>query len=113
MKVIDVYEQYFAADCMYNDMLRKAVIVTLMATSDEGNVKYEVNLNFFPYTDPTDFVETFDAFGNKELYSAKGRRSKKREVKFLEEIKTHADEVASGMGGIIYWDKPLGPAKYA
>ena len=40
-------------------------------------------------------------------WSAKGRRSKKREAKFMEELRTHADELAAGMNGTIFWDKPL------
>ena len=39
MKVIDVYKQYFAADCIYNEVQRNGVVVTLTATSDCGMIK--------------------------------------------------------------------------
>lgn len=113
MKVIDVYSQYFHADCVYHDIPRKAALVTLTATSDNGDVRYEVHLTFFPFRDPTDFAITCDAFAAKEIYHAPGRRSKKREAKFMEDFRSHIDELAAGMGGTVYWDRPLRDARWA
>lgn len=107
MKVIDVYKQYFGAQCVYNDVERKGALVTLTATSDSGNIKYEVGLTFFPYRDPEDFAISYDAYRSKEIFSAKGRRSKKREEAFLKDLKEYADALAKEMEGTIFWDKPL------
>lgn len=116
MKVISVYEQYFGAKYMFEDgedrIEYKGVVVSLVATSDNGHISYEVKLTFFPYQTPDDFVIPFMATNTKIIYDAKGRRSKKREAVLLEEFRAHADELAAQIDGIIYWDKPLIPAKY-
>lgn len=104
---IDVYKQYFAAECVYNEVERKGVSVTLTSTSGGGEIKYAVTISFFPHRDAEDFAISYDAFASKEIFNAKGRRSKKREAKFLAEIQIHANELAAGMGGSIFWDKPL------
>ena len=113
MKVIDVYKQYFAADCMFNTVQRNGVVVTLTATSDCGMVKYEVGVSFFPHRDAEDFGISYDAYGAKEIYNAKGRRSKKREKEFLEAFRDHANIVATELGGTIFWDQPLNQPQYA
>lgn len=112
MKVIDVYKQYFEADCVYNDVPRKGVVVTLTATSDCGEIKYEVGLSFFPHRDETDYAISYDAYGSKEIYNARGRRSKKREAEFLPKLQEYADALAGEMQGKIFWDKPLREAIY-
>lgn len=113
MKVIDVYKQYFNAECVYNGIERKGAVVTLTATSDRGMIKYEVGITFFPYRDPEDFAISYDAYVSKELYNAKGRRSKKREQVFLDEFRMHADLLAESVCGKILWDKPIREACYA
>lgn len=112
MKVIDVYQQYFQADCLFNDLPRKGVMVSLTYTYEEGTTKYEVNISFFPYRDPEDMAITYDAFASKVIYEAQGRRSKRREAAFLEELPLHGNELAQEMGGTIYWDKPIIEARY-
>ena len=62
MKVIDVYKQYFNAECVYNGIERKGAVVTLTATSDSGTIKYEVGITFFPYRNPEDFAISYDAY---------------------------------------------------
>ena len=104
---IDVFSQYFAADCVYNGRERKGVAVKLTACSEAGMIRYTVNLSFFPHTEPTDFAISYDAYAEKEIYNAKGRRSKKREAGMLAELRTHAEELAEELGGNIDWDKPL------
>lgn len=111
MKVIDVYKQYFAADCMYNTVQRNGVVVTLTATSDGGMIKYEVGLSFFSHRDAEDFTVSYDAYVSKEIYNAKGRRSKKKEAVFMEQFRTYADASATELGGIIFWEKPLREAQ--
>lgn len=112
MKVIDVYKQYFAADCMFNTVQRNGVAVTLTATSDCGMIKYEVGLSFFPHRDAEDFGISYDAYVSKEIYNAKGRRSKKKEAVFMEQLKEHADATAKEISGTIFWDKPLREAQW-
>ena len=107
MKVIDVYKQYFAAACEYNGRARHAVSVTLTATSDAGEIFYEVGVSFFPHDDPDDFAVSYDAAASREIYRAKGRRAKKREAEFLKSFREEADALAAGMHGVIDWDKPL------
>ncbi len=111
MKVIDVYKQYFAADCMFNTVQRNGAVVTLTATSDSGMIKYEAGVSFFPHRDPEDFGISYDAYASKEIYNAKGRRSKKKEAVFMEQLREHADAAAAELSGIIFWDKPLRDAQ--
>ncbi|MBQ9719677.1 MAG: hypothetical protein IJV64_03175 [Oscillospiraceae bacterium] len=112
MKVINVYDQYFSAQCVYNGVERRGARVLLTAASEEGMIRYETSVAFFPHTDDEDFAVSYDACASKELYSAKGRRSKKREAEFLAGICNHADELAQSLGGTIDWDKPLREARY-
>lgn len=112
MKVIDVYKQYFNAECVYNKVQRKGALVSLTSTSDNGEIKYEVAITFFPHRDPEDFAVSYDAYASKEIYNARGRRSKKREEKLLADFRGHADVLAGKLGGTIFWDKPLRDAIY-
>lgn len=108
---INVYSQYFAAECVYNGRERKGVVVNLTSMSEAGNIRYVVNISFFPHTEPTDFAISYDAYAEKEIYNNRGRRSKKREAGMLEEIRSHADEPAKNLGGTIEWEKPLREAR--
>ena len=107
MKVIDVYEQYFEGSAKVNGRARHAAQVKLTAESDAGMIRYEVSVNFFPYDDPEDFAISYDGFFSKEIYHAKGRRSKKKEAVWLETLKEEADALAAENGGTIDWEKPL------
>ena len=107
MATINVYQQYFAADCSFNDVERHAAAVMLIATSEEGQIKYEVAVNFFPHVTEDDFAISYDAYFSKMQYEAKGRRSKKREQELMEAIQTEADSLADEANGKIFWDKPL------
>ena len=111
MKVIDVFQQDFAAACVYGGVARRAARVTLTATSEEGTIRYEAGVTFFPHRDAEDFAISCDAYAAKEVYLAKGRRSKKREETMLAELREHADEAAATLGGTIDWEKPLGEAR--
>ena len=112
MKVIDVYKQYFAAECVYNGVERKGALVTLTAASDSGEIKYEVGVTFFPHRDAEDFAVSYDAYGSKVIYQARGRRSRKREEPMLAAIREYADAVAAELCGTILWEKPLRDAQY-
>ena len=107
MKVIDVYEQYFAAECTFSDVPRHAAVIKLTATSDAGTITYEVGVSFFPHNDPEDFGISYDAYGSEVLFSDRGRRSAKRDEQYLQEVQKTADRIAGRLNGTIFWDRPL------
>jgi len=107
MATINVYEQYFEAECTFNEVTRKAASVMLISDSDAGHIKYELAVNFFPHRSEDDFAISYDAYFSKLLYEADGRRSKKREAGLMEVLRAEADALAGANGGAIFWDKPL------
>lgn len=107
MATINVYEQYFKAECTFNDVERHAASVLLISTSENGSIKYEVAVNFFPHRTEEDYAISYDAYFSKVLYEAPGRRSKKREKELLEDIRSQADLLAKEAKGVICWDQPL------
>ncbi|MBO6052860.1 MAG: hypothetical protein J6Q17_03915 [Clostridia bacterium] len=109
--VVNVYKRYFEAECVFNEVERHAADVMLIADSEEGRIRYEVAVSFFPHRDPEDFAISGDAYVSREIYAAKGRRSKKREEKLLETLIEEADALAGSLGGKIFWDKPLIPER--
>ena len=111
MKVIDVYKQYFAADCLFNTVQRNGAVVALTATSDAGTIKYDVSVSFFPHVDDEDYAISYDAYAEKEIYSSRGRRSKKREAELLKTFREQIDSVACTLGGKVFWDRPLKEAR--
>ena len=112
MKVVNVYDQYFAGNCVCNGVERRGVQVMLIATSEEGTIRYEAAVNFFPHRDEEDFAISGDAYASRELFFAKGRRSKKREAAYLEGFRAEADALAAELGGSIDWAQPLRDARY-
>lgn len=109
--VIDVYEQYFRARAEFSGVPRRAAVVKLTSDSGAGQIRYTVSVNFFPFRDEEDYAVSYDAYFEKEIYSAKGRRSKKREKGFLTELRTQADALAAENGAEILWDEPLRDAR--
>ena len=107
MATINVYEQYFAAEGIFNGVERRAAAVMLIATSEEGRIRYEVAVNFFPHRNDEDFAVSYDAYFAKTVYEASGRRSKKREEQLLETFRGEADSLAAEAGGLVQWDRPL------
>lgn len=112
MSVVNVYDQYFSAQCSFNGVERRGARVLLVATSEEGTIRYEAAVSFFPHRDDEDFAVSYDAYAAKELYHAKGRRSKKREAAYLDAIRADADELAQSLGGVIDWNTPLREARF-
>ena len=104
---IDVYSQYFSAECTFNEVSRRAAVVLLTCESGGGEVRYTVSVNFFPHRDEEDYAISYDAYSEKEVFHKTGRRSKKREEAMLQELQSHADELAAAMGGTVHWDAPL------
>lgn len=111
MAEINVYQQYFEACGTFNGRERHAANIILKSNSSEGDIIYEILVSFFPHDDADDFCISYDACFIKELYRAKGRRSKKREAILLEEIRTQADEIAAEHDATIDWQKPLCEAR--
>ena len=107
MATIKVYEQYFEANGIFNDVERHAASVLLISDSEAGNIRYEAAVNFFPHNAPDDFAISYDAYFVKIVYEGKGRRSKKRESELMETIRDVADALAQAQHATIYWDKPL------
>ena len=111
MATINVYERYYAADAEFNDVARHGALVMLIATSEEGNIRYEAAVTFFPHRDEEDYAVSYDAYFSKVLYEAKGRRSKKREQVLLETLETEINQLADTIGGKVIWEKPLREAR--
>ena len=111
MNGISVYEQYFEAEITVYDYPRHGALVKLIATSEEGMIKYDAFVTFFIHDDEEDFAVAYDVCGTEELYYAKGRRSKKREVELLTKLRPAVDRIAENLGGKVFWDKPLGEAR--
>ena len=111
MATVNVFEHYFSADAEFNGVPRHGAKVMLIATSEEGNIRYEAAVTFFPHRDEEDFAVSYDAYFSKVLYEAKGRRSKKREEALMQEFQQHIDELAQEANGTIYWEKPLREAR--
>ena len=109
---VDIYKQYFSADCIFNGVERRGAAVWLTAESDSGNIRYEFGVTFFPHRDEEDFAVSYDACVLKELFNAKGRRSKKKDEQYLAQVQMAADEIAASLSGTIHWDKPLREAQY-
>ena len=112
MITVNVYEQYFAADCIANSIHRHAALVMLIATSENGTVRYEAAVTFFPHIDEDDYAVSYDAYYSDVLYEAPGRRSKKREGAMLETLRAHASAAAATLDGEFLWDEPLREARF-
>ena len=111
MATINVYQQYYAAECTINGVERHGASAMLIATSKDGQIKYEVAVTFFPHVSDDDYAVSYDAYFSKVVYEAKGRRSKKREQELMETIQTEIDTLAVEANAIIFWDKPLTEAR--
>ena len=111
MATINVYQQYFAAKCVFNGVERHAASVLLISDSEAGTIRYEAAVSFFPHSDPEDFAVSYDAYASKVLYESAGRRSKKREAALLQSLREHIDELAASLNGSVDWDSPLGEAR--
>lgn len=110
---LNVYVQDFAADCVLNGVQRRAARVMLIADSEAGQIRYDAVVNFFPYTDAEDFRITSDGYFAKTVYEASGRRSKKREAAFLQQIREICDALAAEAGGTVFWEQPLNAPRNA
>ena len=104
---IDVYQQYFAGNCVINGRPRHAADVRLTSDSEQGMIRYEISVNFFPHDDEEDFAVSYDGYVAETVYAGKGRRSRKREAAMLAEMRETADRLAASVNGTIDWENPL------
>ena len=109
---INVYEQYFEAEAVFEGVLRKAALVSLQSNSQAGFITYKATVTFFPHRDEEDYAVSYDAYFEKVLYEGKGRRSKKKEEIFLKEFRDRIDEIVPE-DTKVFWDRPLRDARYA
>ena len=109
--VINVYEQYFAAEAVFGGVPRHGALVMLVSDSEAGNISYKAAVTFFPHSDEEDFGVSYDAYFEKEIYNAPGRRSKKREAALLDRFQEEINVLAESAGGRIFWDRPLREAR--
>lgn len=105
---INVYSQYFEAEGVFSGVERKGALVLLVSDSEAGNISYRAAVTFFPHRDDEDFAVSYDAYFEKELYRAAGRRSRKREAALMEQLRPTVDALAAEHGAIVLWERPLG-----
>jgi hypothetical protein len=109
--VINVYEQYFKADAVFSDVQRNGALVMLVSDSEAGMISYKAAVSFFPHRDEEDYAVSYDDYHETEIYSAGGRRSKKREKAFLAELPAIIDSLSEEKGAKVFWDRPLREAR--
>ena len=104
---VNVYERYFKADAIFSGEQRNGALVMLISDSEAGNITYKAAVTFFPHTDDEDFAVSYDAYFETALYSGAGRRSKKKEAAYLEQLKETIDGLAAENDATVLWDEPL------
>ncbi len=110
--VINVYAQYFKADAVFSGVQRNGALVMLISDSEAGSITYKVAVAFFPHRDEEDYVVSYDAYFEKELYAGKGRRSKKKEREYLLRFREIVDDIVKENNASILWDEPLRDARF-
>ena len=105
--VINVYERYFKAEAVFSGVPRRGALVMLISDSEAGFITYKAAVTFFPHADEEDFAVSYDAYFERELYSGKGRRSKKKEAAFLEQLPEAVSLLVAERGASVLWDEPL------
>ena len=109
--VINVYSQYFQAKACFSGVERRGALVLLVSDSEAGMISYKVAVSFFPHRDADDFGVSYDAYFEKEIYNAPGRRSKKRETAFLDSLRSEIDTIATEHDAVVDWEHPLNEAR--
>jgi hypothetical protein len=105
--IINVYERYYKADAEFSGVRRNGALVMLISDSEAGSITYKAAVTFFPHRDDEDYAVSYDAYFEKELYSGKGRRSKKKEAAFLEQLPEAIDRISEEHNAKVLWDEPL------
>ena len=109
--VTNVYSQYFQANATFSGVERRGALVLLVSDSEAGMISYKVAVSFFPHKDPEDFAVSYDAYFEKEVFNAPGRRSKKREAAFMESLRNEIDAISAEYDATVDWDHPLNEAR--
>ena len=105
--VINVYERFFRADAVFSGVQRNGALVLLISDSKQGFITYTAAVSFFPHNDPEDFAVSYDAYFEKELASGKGRRSRKREAQYIEQLPAIIGELAGEHNARVFFEEPL------
>ena len=108
---INVYSQYFEAEGSFSGVERRGALVLLISDSEAGTISYRAAVSFFPHRDDEDFAVSYDAYFEKELYRAAGRRSRKREAALLDSLRDEIDALAAEHGAAVIWSSPLAEAR--
>lgn len=108
---INVYSQYFAAEGCFSGVDRKGALVLLISDSEAGTISYRVAVSFFPHRDEEDFAVSYDAYFEKEVYRAAGRRSRKREAALMASLQEEINELAEANKASVDWSSPLAEAR--
>ncbi len=111
--VLNVYERYYKAEAVFSGRRRRGALVMLISDSEAGHISYKAAVTFFPHDSDDDFGVSYDAYFEKELYGAKGRRSKKKEAAFIEGLRETIDGLAAEHGASVIWDEPLSAGRRA
>ena len=106
--VINVYERYYRANAVFSGVKRNGALVMLTSDSEAGNITYKAAVSFFPHRDEEDFAVSYDAYFEEELFSGKGRRSKKKEEEYLDHLRETIDAIAGEHDAEVLWDEPFG-----
>ncbi len=109
--VINVYEQYFKAEADFSGVKRNGALVMLISDSEAGHITYKAAVTFFPHRDAEDYAVSYDAYFETEIFSGKGRRSKKKEAAYLEKLRDTIDALAIEHKAKVLWDEPLREAR--
>ncbi len=105
--VVNVYERYYKANAVFSGVARSGALVMLISDSEAGYITYKAAVTFFPHRDAEDFAVCYDAYFETELYGGRGRRSKKKEAAFLEQLPETIDRIAAEHNAEVLWDEPL------
>ena len=108
---VNVYSQYFLAQACFSGVERRGAHVLLVSNSEAGMISYKAAVSFFPHRDPEDFAVSYDAYFEKEVFNAPGRRSKKREAALLDSLRSEIDALAAEHDASVDWDHPLNEAR--
>ena len=108
---LNVYEQYFEAHGVFSEIERKGALVMLISDSERGMITYKAAVTFFPHRDEEDYAVSYDAYFEKVIYEGKGRRSKKKEAIYLEQLPEVINQLAEENGAEVCWDRPLREAR--
>ena len=108
---VNVYSQYFEAEGSFSGVERRGALVLLISDSEAGTISYRAAVSFFPHRDDEDFAVSYDAYFEKELYRAAGRRSRKREAALIDSLSDEIDALAAANGAAVIWSHPLTEAR--